>query len=314
MILLILHFGACIHIFIARNSFPNWIINTKIEKYGFLETYLTAIYCLTTTITTVGYGDITCYSFNERIFQIILLLFGILAYSWIVSSISIHIEKHNNDLNDFNNKIDILNDIKLHHPSMPNKLFAKIIQHLKYRNHNEKQNKNLIFDCLPLSLKNNLIYEMYKPLITKFIFFKNIDNIDFIVKVVLAFRPVIAVKNDIIVNDGDMVEEIIFVKKGILSVKLLIKLENYEENVEKYRNMNLFNLQNKSNLEKTLDLSDKTMNPNEIFERFTNNEKMNTLNDTFIKYKKDKKISSEDKNRKYIKIINKEKMDILEMS
>ena len=29
------------------------------------------------TITSVGYGDITCYSFNERIFQIILLIFGI---------------------------------------------------------------------------------------------------------------------------------------------------------------------------------------------------------------------------------------------
>ena len=160
MILLIFHFGACIHIFIARNSYPNWILNAKMETNGFSEIYITAIYCLTMTITSVGYGDITCYSFNERIFQIILLIFGIGAYSWIVSSISNHIEKENNNLNDLTQKIDILKDIKLHHSNLPNKLYSKIIQHLKYRNQNEKKNKNLIFDCLPQSLKNSLIYEM----------------------------------------------------------------------------------------------------------------------------------------------------------
>ena len=307
MIILILHVGACIYIFIARNSFPNWISNTKMETNEFFEIYLTAIYCLTMTITSVGYGDITCYSFNERIFQIILLIFGIMAYSWIVSSISSYFEKYNNYLNDFREKIDILKDIKLHHPNMPNKLYIKIMQHLKYRNYNEKQNKNLIFDCLPLSLKNNLIYEMYKPIITKFTFFKNIDNIDFIVKVILAFRPVIAVKNDILVNDGDIVEEIAFVKKGVLIVQLLINFDNYEENAEKYSNMNLFNLQNTFNLEKTY--TDKTTNNFSLIERITNNEKKNSFNNNSsinisFNYNKTKKISCENKNKKYIKIIN----------
>ena len=305
LILLIIHFGACIYIFIGRNSYPNWILNVKMETSGFSEIYITAIYCLIMTITSVGYGDITCYSFNERIYQIILLIFGILAYSWIVSSISNYIEKHNSDLDVFQQKIDILKDIKLNHPNMTNKLYNKIVQHLKYRNLYEKQNKNIIFECLPLSLKNNLIYEMYKPIITKFTFFKNIDNIDFIIKVILAFRPVIAVKNDIIINDGDIVEEIIFVKKGVLIVQLLVNMNDYKENIKKYSTINLFNLQNKSNLEKILNSSDKTSNNSNITKKLTkkNSFDNNSLKSSF-KCKIEKKISNEDKNRKYIKIIN----------
>ena len=33
-------------------------------------------------------GDITCYSFGEVLFQLFLLIVGIFAYSWIVSSFS----------------------------------------------------------------------------------------------------------------------------------------------------------------------------------------------------------------------------------
>ena len=76
----------------------------------------------------------------------------------------------------------------------------------------------MVFDCLPISLKNNLIYEMYKPIIQNFIFFKNLGNSDFIIRVVLAFRPILAYKNDIFLNEGEIVDALVFVKKGILSI------------------------------------------------------------------------------------------------
>ena len=75
---------------------------------------------------------------------------------------------------------------------------------------------------------------MYKPIIQNFIFFKNFENTDFIVKTFLAFKPIIAYKNDILVNDGDMIEDIIFVKKGALSLELPINIVNPKENIDKY--------------------------------------------------------------------------------
>ena len=44
---------------------------------------------------------------------------------------------------------------------------------------------------------------MYKSIINNFVFFKDIDNSDFIVKVVTSLKPLISIKGDIIIQEGD---------------------------------------------------------------------------------------------------------------
>ena len=52
---------------------------------------------------------------------------------------------------------------------------------------------------------------MYKPYINNFIFLKNIKNRDFVVQVVSKLKPVLSVKGDILIQEGDYIEDIIFV-------------------------------------------------------------------------------------------------------
>ena len=235
-ILSVLNFSSCLYIFIGRNSFPNWIMSTNLETKSFSDIYICSIYILITALTTVGYGDITCYSFNERIFQLLLLIVGIVAYSWIISYISNYVKKINEKSIDFENRKLILDEIKMTNPSLSRNLYERVLRHLKYKKFYENKDKSIIFDCLPITLKNNLIAEMYKPIIKNFIFFKNFQNIDFIVRVILSFRPILAMKNDMLVNEGDFVEEIMFVKKGVLTVELPLNIQNPEENINKYLN------------------------------------------------------------------------------
>jgi hypothetical protein len=70
---------------------------------------------------------------------------------------------------------------------------------------------------------------MYEPIILNFVFFKNFDNKDFIVKVLFCFKPILAIKNDILIKDGDFVEDIIFVKKGKISIELPVLLNPNQE-------------------------------------------------------------------------------------
>ena len=238
-----INYAACLYIFIGRNSFPNWILETKLETEEFLNIYICAIYILIMAITTVGYGDITCYSFNERIFQILLLIIGIVAYSTVISFLSNYIKKNNEKSVDYEKRLSILDDIKRTHPNLPGQLYEKIVRYLKFKNIYEKKLKYIIFDCLPVGLKNNLILEMYKPIIKNFIFFKNFNNTDFIVRVILAFKPIMAYKNDILVNDGELVKDIIFVEKGILSVELPINMKDKQENIDKYLNETLLSIE-----------------------------------------------------------------------
>ena len=95
-------------IFIGRNSYPNWIFEAKLESKEFIHIYTCSIYILLMSITTVGYGDITCYSLNEIIFQLMLLNIGIIAYSTAISFFSNLIKKINEKSIDFEKKVAIL--------------------------------------------------------------------------------------------------------------------------------------------------------------------------------------------------------------
>ena len=245
-----LNYFACLYILIARNSYPNWLLNAKLGTSPYLDIYVCSIYILMTSLTTVGYGDLTCYNFHERIYQLFLLIVGSVAYSYIVSAVSNFIIKIDEKSAEFRKKKSILDEIRLNYPKLPEELYERILKHLIYKNANEKKQKNMIFDCLPLSLKNDLVYEMYKPVIENFIFFKNFQNTDFIVRVILAFRAVVAYKNDILVNEGDMIKDIMFVKKGVLSIELPINITNPQDNVDKYLNMSLLKIEKGPNVEK----------------------------------------------------------------
>ena len=219
-----LHIVACSFIFIGRNDYPNWIIQFNHDNKTFLQLYLIAIYYTITTLTTVGYGDLTCVTPKEKIFGLIMEVVGIFAYSWALTAMSNYVKVLNEKTEELSKKCKILDEIKLSYPKFPDDLYDRIIRFLKYKQFNEKKDKNIILDDLPLALRNTLIFEMYKPIINSFIFFKNFSNSDFIVRVILAFKPILAIKNDLLIKDGDLVEDIIFVKRGTLSLELPLNL------------------------------------------------------------------------------------------
>ena len=218
--LICIHIVSNIFIFIGKNDYPNWIINNKYEKFSYLKLYMISIYFTIETLTTVGYGDLTFTTPREKLFGLFMEIVGIFAYSWAISHISNYFKIINEKTEDYEKNLKILNNIKNTNPKLPNELYDRIFRFLKYKHESIKLDNKIIFDSLPNGLSNLLVYEMYKPIIKNFIFFKHFDNIDFIVKVVLNLIPTIAIKNDVLIKEGELVEDIIFVKKGKLSLEL----------------------------------------------------------------------------------------------
>ena len=218
-----IHLVTNILIFIGKNDYPSWIIKFGFSDYSYGELYFIGIYYIITTVTTVGYGDITCATPNEKIFGIIVEIVGIIAYSYVLTSISNYVRSKKDAEEEYFKKYKILQEIKITYKDLSDDLFDRINRYIKNKQNNEEQVKNLIEE-LPISLKNTLVYSMYQNIIENFIFFKNFENRDFIVRVILCFNPILAVKNDILIKDGDFVEDIILVKKGKIGIELPVRI------------------------------------------------------------------------------------------
>ena len=235
MCLLAFNLFICYHIYIGKQSYPNWILKTNNQDTSFLKLYMISCYFLITTITSVGYGDITCASFTEIIYQIIILTIGVIAYSWIVSTIGNYVKNETKAAIKYNNNISILEEIRVAYPKMPFKLYNKIQKHLESVSHQEEKfDTNLLVNNLPYTLKNQLMFIIYENIIKKFIFFKECQNSDFIIRILTSLIPNSAKKGAFIIHEGELIDNIIFVKQGRLSLVASIDLEDPLMSIDNY--------------------------------------------------------------------------------
>jgi len=94
ILLVLCNFVGCFWIYIAKNFHDedvegdNWIEAGGYGDYNVFELYATSVYFVMTTITTVGYGDISGNSFIERIICVVLILIGQISYSFASGAVT----------------------------------------------------------------------------------------------------------------------------------------------------------------------------------------------------------------------------------
>jgi len=87
---LICHIVSCLWIIIASFEVddPETWMEEKYQKLSNGNQYLTAFYFTITTITTVGYGDISAGTSTEKLGAIFLMLLGVISFSISSASLS----------------------------------------------------------------------------------------------------------------------------------------------------------------------------------------------------------------------------------
>ena len=294
LILCVLHIASCYFIFLGNNVHPGWYAE-GLQSESNKDIYITSIYYVVTTLTTVGYGDIAVESKYQRIFQIVLLIVGTFSYSWLLTYISNYIKKNNEKYIIYEEKVKILEEIKINYPNLSNNLYERITRYLKYNKSKYKYNIKYVLDSLPSSIQNNLIIEIYKPIIKNFLFFKYFENSDFFVKIVTSMKPILSMKDDILINEGDVIEDIIFIKKGRLSLEVDINLDGTKNKFEQ----NLINTNSISNRIDSLSYF-KSLNHSKNEDKNFN---FSTLNLTFKKTNENK-FESKKCQKKQLKILD----------
>ena len=231
----VLNIFICFHIYIGKLSYPNWILSTKLQDKPFFDIYLSSLYFIMVAMTSVGYGDIVCINKEETCFQILLLSIWIVAYSWIINTVTEYVKIESRATIKYNKDIIQLEEIRIAYPNMPFKLYNNIHQHLQRSLiRQEKFDSNILINSLPYTLKNNLLLAIHQQIIRRFIFFKGCENSDFILKVLTHFIPSYSKKNTFLIKEGEIIENIFFVKDGRLSLEAAIDLDDIEKSIKKY--------------------------------------------------------------------------------
>ena len=84
MLVILVHIASCLWIFVGKldDDVQNWIFHYDYSNYANFDLYITSVYFTFCTVSTIGYGDIVSQSTTERVYNNILLVVGVILFSF----------------------------------------------------------------------------------------------------------------------------------------------------------------------------------------------------------------------------------------
>ena len=183
------------------------------------DTYLQAFYWTITTLTTIGYGDISpdLSIRSQVIFTIITQLLGAGMYGFIIGNISNLLANMDIAKSSHKEKVERINTF-LKYKNIPSPLQRRVNNYYDYLWESRRgYNESAVIEELPLSLKTQITIQMNKELIQKVPLFENAPD-SFLKEVILNLEPVIFTPGDYIMEAGEMGYEMYFISSGKVEV------------------------------------------------------------------------------------------------
>lgn len=130
-----------------------------------------AFYFVTTTITTVGYGDISAQNSLERFFSIIMLFVGVMSFAFISGSLSSMITNNDTVTASLKQKLELLKTLRKQY-KLDDDLVAALQSSIKFEYSKAVDGLGDFMSSLPLSLKHKLAAQIHKDVLVNFTFFE----------------------------------------------------------------------------------------------------------------------------------------------
>jgi hypothetical protein len=206
--LLLNHLSACIWYFVAKlqDLDPDcWVTRLGYIDSTNFEIYVVSFYWTLTTVTTVGYGDINAGTTLERAYNLIIMSFGVLMYSFAIGSLSSIVSTLDAKTAEMNQKLDILTSIKKEF-NLDDEIYNKVRKVIKYDLSRNQKDKMHFLQELPNKLRIELSQILHDKVIQNLYFFRD-QPTDFIAYVAPLLKPVKFTQNDYLYKIGDMIDE-----------------------------------------------------------------------------------------------------------
>jgi len=146
------------------STYTNWIISGDYTELTAVQLYTTSFYFTITTMTTVGYGDISGTNTEERIVCCILMIMGVLFFTYVSGTITNIITNEEEENKMYQEKKMHLNKLyKKHGKTMRTELYLELLHSIKFSANNDMEEFNDFIETLPTKLKNECILLIHRP-------------------------------------------------------------------------------------------------------------------------------------------------------
>jgi voltage-gated potassium channel len=194
-----------------------WLVITPFHD-DVLTAYNKSIYWTITTLTTVGYGDITPHDNLSRIFTMIIMMLGVATYGIVIGSVSkliVNSDKIKKEKKEKFNNLMLL----LSHYNIPNKLQNEVYafyHHVLNKKVTESELQTL--SELPQALQNELQIYIKMKLLRSLHLFQNESN-NCLKMLSERMGQAFYIPNQNITKMGDIGEEMFVIAHGEVEIK-----------------------------------------------------------------------------------------------
>jgi len=210
-VMIVAHWAACGWIAVGGGNIgPEWTAN------GYLF-YIRSLYWSITTMTTIGYGDVTPVTSTQTIFAMIMELIGAGLYGYVVGSVANLIAKLDVARSHFNERLEKISTFMR---------FRKIPIEMQHRVQGYYSNlwdlrrgytEQDVLAELPPSLKLQISLHLNKDIIAKVPIFKGASE-SLIEQIVINLESIVFTPGDYVFKQGDVGDSMYFISRGSVEV------------------------------------------------------------------------------------------------
>jgi len=201
------------------SKISGWVATFFSEKpgYSMASAYIDSYYYAITTLTTVGYGDVTPNTDAEKIFSIFTELAGGIVFGLLAGTLSAMLSAGNAAQERIEEELDQLKEFMMI-KKIDKELRRQIMDNMASILKEDKGSEEEILERLPPKHRKTLLNCMYRPLLMSCPLFAGLEE-SIITKVSMNMAPYIGVKGDVIVQENDVGDHMYMVLHGEVTLR-----------------------------------------------------------------------------------------------